>query len=796
MNKYNPKGIESKWQDAWEKDKLFRSKDFSDAEKYYLLIEFPYPSGAGLHVGHARSWSAMDAFARKKRMEGFNVMFPIGWDAFGLPAENYAIKTGIHPSKTVPENIANFKRQIKSLGLSFDWEREVNTSDPEYYRFTQWIFLKLFEKGLAYQDEVMVNWCPTCKTNLADEEVMADGRHERCGNQTEKRAQKQWLLAITKYADRLIEDLSEVDFSKDIKALQANWIGRSEGAKINFPIEGSRKSIEVFTTRPDTLHGASFIVLACESPLLTTLVKKEFEEEVDEYLKKERKEPGDKDKDGVFTGSYAINPATKKAVPIYIADYVVAGYGVGAVMGVPAHDERDWQFAQKYNLPVLEVIAGEDTGKAAYEGGGKLVNSGDWDGIEVPGGMGKIISDLEKKGWGKKAVTYHLHDWVFSRQHYWGEPIPIIHCPDCGPVPVPEKDLPVTLPFLSKYEPSGTGESPLANATEWLKAKCPRCGKMGRRETDTMPNWAGSNWYFIRYCDPKNDKEPAAKDKMKYWLPVDMYQGGYEHITLHLLYSRFIYKFLFDIGVVPTKEPYKKRRSHGIVLGPDGRKMSKSLGNVISPDEIVEKYGADTLRLYEMFMGPFDQMNAWSEESLEGCFRFLGRVYRLFQEKVGEKSSPELSIKLNQTIKKVSKDLENLKFNTAVAFLMEFANAWNDNGDLGKEGAGKFIRLISPFAPHLAEEIWVNILKKDFSIGKEPWPEYDEALGKEEKTIIVIQVNGKVRGQLEVEKEVSLAKDDIIKLAQKDAKVITWLKDKEIKNTIFVPGRLVNFVVV
>jgi len=795
MDKYSPKGIESKWQDAWEKAKLYQAKDFSDAEKYYLLIEFPYPSGAGLHVGHVRSWSAMDAFARKKRMEGLNVMFPIGWDAFGLPAENYAIKTGIHPSKTVPENIANFKRQIKSLGLSFDWEREVNTSDPEYYRFTQWIFLKLFEKGLAYQDEVTVNWCPTCKTNLADEEVMADGRHERCGNQTEKRAQKQWLLAITKYADRLIDDLSEVDFSKDIKTQQINWIGRSEGTKIKFPIKGGKESLEVFTTRPDTLHGATFIVLACQSPLLKTLVTKEFEKEVDAYLKREKKEIGEKEKDGVFTGSYAVNPATKKDVPIYVSDYVVEGYGVGAIMGVPAHDERDWQFAQKYNLPIIEVISGGKTDKEPYLGEGKIVNSEDWNGYRMPVEMEKVISDITRKGWGTKAVSYHLHDWVFSRQHYWGEPIPIIHCPDCGPVPVPEADLPVKLPFLSKYEPSGTGESPLANVTDWLKVKCPKCGKEGRRETDTMPNWAGSNWYFVRYCDPKNDKELAAKDKMKYWLPVDMYQGGYEHITLHLLYSRFIYKFLYDIGVVPTSEPYKKRRSHGIVLGPDGRKMSKSLGNVISPDEIVAKYGADTLRLYEMFMGPFDQMNAWSEESLEGCFRFLGRLYRLFQSKIGTKSNPELSIKLNQTIKKVSNNLEDLKFNTAVAFLMELANAWNDDGDLSSEEAEKLTRLISPFAPHLAEEVWVNILKKEFSVTNQPWPEYDKSLGENEKVTVVIQVNGKVRSQIILDKEAVLDKENTIKLAQKDTKVLIWLKEKHLKDTIFVPGRLINFVV-
>lgn len=796
--KYNAIGFESKWQAEWERMDLNKAKDFSDKKKYYLLIEFPYPSGAGLHVGHTRSWSAMDAFARKKRMQGYNVLYPIGWDAFGLPAENYAIKTGIHPSITIKESIATFKRQIKSLGLSFDWSREVNTSDPEYYKWTQWIFLQLFKKGLAYQKEVAVNWCPTCKTNLADEEVMADGRHERCGNATEKRLQKQWLLAITKYADKLIEGLKEVDFSKEIATQQINWIGKSEGAEISFKIKGSNESLPVFTTRPDTLFGATFLVISPESIWVDNLTTQAQLKTVTEYIKETQGKDKlnlEREKTGIATGSYAINPATGKEIPIYVADYVLGSYGSGAIMAVPAHDGRDWDMAKKFNLPIIEVIEGGDIEKEAYTGEGKLINSGDWNGISVPESIDKIYSDIEAKGWGKKAAGYHLHDWVFSRQHYWGEPIPIIHCPKDGAVPVPEEDLPVELPYLEKYQPSGTGESPLANVSEWVKVQCPVCGGEAKRETDTMPNWAGSNWYFIRYLDAHNDKEMASKDKMKYWLPIDMYQGGYEHITLHLLYSRFIYKFLHDINVVPTSEPYAKRRSHGIVLASDGKKMSKSFGNVVNPDDIVGKYGADTLRLYEMFMGPFDQTIAWSEESLEGCYRFLGRIWRLFNTNLTDKTDPKLYIKLNQTINKVSNDIENLKFNTAVATLMEFSNAWNEAKSLSNEDAASLLKVMAPLVPHVAEEIWVNVLKEPFSIHTQGWPEADKEAIKSDRKIMVVQVNGKVRASLSLEADLAQNQNEVEELAKKDEKVSKWLGEGKVKKVIFVSGKLINFVI-
>jgi leucyl-tRNA synthetase len=808
--KLNISKIESKWQKEWEKKDLYQAEDFSSKKKFYLLIEFPYPSGAGLHVGHVRSWAAMDAYGRKKRMEGYNVLYPIGWDAFGLPAENYAIKMGVHPSEIVPKNIEVFKRQCQSLGLSFDWKREIDTTNPKYYKWTQWIFIKLFKEGLAYQAEIPVNWCPFCKTNLADEEVLANGTHERCGTSTERRPQKQWLLKITKYADRLLEDLKTVDFSEQIARQQINWIGRKEWIDITYPVEGTKEEITVSTTRPDTNFGATFVVVAPEyaQKYLLDLVAKENQKELKEYIKVslnkselERISEG-RAKTGVFTGLYCLNQLNKTKLPVWVADFVLMNVGTGAVVGVPGHDKRDFEFAEKFDLPVIRVVVGKDGNKGpikkieqVQEEEGTMINSQFLNGLEIHKAIQKVMDYLEEKGWGKRVIRYNLRDWVFSRQHYWGEPIPIIHCSKCGVVPVPEKELPVELPYLRKYEPSGTGESPLVKAVDWVKAACPKCGSPARRETDTMPNWAGSNWYFLRYLDNKNDREIASAKKVRYWMPVDLYQGGFEHTTLHLLYSRFIYKFLFDIGIVPDPEPYAKRRSHGIVLGSDGRKMSKSFGNVINPDEIVDKYGADTLRLYEMFMGPFDQTIAWSEESLEGCYRFLNRVWWAFKEKVGKNSSQELSIKLHQTIKKVSEDIESLKFNTAVAALMEFLNKWEELGKLNQDEAEMFVRLMTPLTPHLAEEIWVEVLGQKFSVHQQPWPKYEEKYLQVEQVEVVVQVNGKLRSQLNLKAQISKLKSEVEELAKRDEKAAKWLKEGKVKQTIFVPGKLINFVV-
>ena len=842
--KYNPQEIEPKWQKKWEETGLYRALDFDKRPKFYVLIEFPYPSGAGLHVGHVRSWSAMDAYSRKKRMEGKNVLYPIGWDAFGLPAENYALKMHVHPSTIVPQNIARFKKQCKSLGLSFDWSREINTTDPEYYKWTQWIFLKFFEKGLAYRADVPVNWCPACKTNLADEEVLPDGTHERCGNLTEKRMQKQWLLRITAYADRLIEDLKLVDYSQKIAVQQVNWIGRSEGAELEFKIKNSELKIKVFTTRPDTLYGATFMVLAPENPISTEIAKKN--KKAAEYIKRaqnkteQEKIAEGKDKTGVDTGLTAINPVNNEEIPIWIADYVVMGYGTEAIMAVPAHDKRDFEFAKKYNLPIKPVILGSQGSEKelaeAFVGDGKIINSEDWNGFKVPQDIKKVIGWLEKKGLGKREIHYHLRDWVFSRQHYWGEPIPVVYCANCAIdkisnikyqisnikgtdyaiVPVPVDQLPVELPYLEKYEPSGTGESPLANAKDWVNTQCPACKGPARRETDTMPNWAGSNWYYLAYLFAdklgnqkskiKNQKSKERvrsnvfeenQDLARYWMPVDIYQGGFEHTTLHLLYSRFVYKFLYDIGVVPGKEPYKKRRSHGVVLGPDGRKMSKSFGNIINPDDIVNKFGADTLRIYEMFMGPFDQTIAWSEESVEGCFRFLKRVWQLSLTKVSDKNtSVKLVYKLHKTIKKVSEDLENMKFNTAVASMMELINSWkSDQGGLNKDDFRKFLLILAPFAPHMTEELWKNF-SKNKSIHKEPWPKFDTAAIVEEEVTIVVQINGKIRDTLRASMEESGNQQLIENIAKKSQKIEKYLNSRKIKKAVYVKGRVINFVVV
>lgn len=813
MTKYNPQEIEPKWQKYWEEKKLYFAEDFSKKPKKYILIEFPYPSGEGLHVGHCRSYSAMDVIARKKRMEGYNVLYPIGWDAFGLPTENYAIRTGIHPRVATEKNIANFKRQLKSLGLSFDWSREINTTDPQYYRWTQWIFLKLFEKGLAYQSEIPVNWCPSCKIGLANEEVVG-GKCERCGTEAKKKTLKQWMIKITAYADKLIEDLERVDYLEKIKTQQKNWIGKSYGTEIDFKAENSRDVIKVFTTRADTVFGVTAIVLAPEHPLVEKLTIGENKEKVIRYIEEAKKksdferEKLEKEKTGVFTGSYFLNPCNNEKVPVWVGDYVISSYGGGAVMVVPAHDYRDYDFAKKYGLEIKEVVSGGDILTEAFVDYGVLINSGEFDGLSSQVAIRKITEWLEKKGLGKETIQYKLRDWVFSRQHYWGEPIPIIHCSRCGAVPVSEKDLPVELPYVEKYQPTGTGESPLADVTEWLNVKCPKCHGSAKRETDTMPNWAGSNWYYVRYCDPKNGKQLADPEKLKYWMPVDWYNGGMEHTTLHLLYSRFIYKFLFDIGAVPQSEPYQKRTSHGVVLAEDGRKMSKSFGNVINPDDILKDYGADTLRIYEMFMGPFDQAIAWSIQGLKGCYRFLERFWD-FAETIKEdqpkdvETGKEGKVILNKTIKKISDDIENCNFNTAVSSLMELLNFFSKEGKdkLGKyanysgiaaEDLEKILIILSPFAPHVSEELWQK-LDNQKSIFLEKWPEADPKFLREELITLVVQINGKVREKIEVSVDISEEEAKVLAISQKN--VIKWTRGKEIKKVIFIPGKLINIVI-
>ena len=814
--KYQPLKIERKWQKIWEKKGFFKAKDFSKKEKLYLLVEFPYPSGSGLHVGHCRSYIGMDILARKKRMEGKNVLFPMGWDAFGLPTENYAIKTGIPPQKATKENTQNFKKQEKMLGLSFDWSREINTTDPEYYKWTQWIFIQLFKHGLAYKAKMPVNWCPSCKIVLANEEVI-DGRCERCGEKVIRKEKEQWLLRITKYADRLIKDLDLVDYPEKVKILQKEWIGRSEGAEIEFKIKGMKNlSIKVFTTRPDTLFGATYLVLAPEHPLIEKLKdkiknQKEVESYVEEAKNKLEREriSQEKEKTGVkLEGILAINPVNQKEIPIFVADYVLGSYGTGAIMAVPAHDQRDFEFAQKHHLPIIEVIRPKQgkgfDGKKAYEGEGILINSQKFNGLESQKAKEEIVKFLSKKGLAKKAVYYKLRDWIFSRQRYWGEPIPMIKCPKCGWVPVPEKDLPVKLPKIKEYRPTEKGDSPLAKVKSWVEVKCPKCGSKAQRETDVMPNWAGSNWYYLRYCDPKNKKELASKRKLKYWMPVDWYNGGMEHTTLHLLYSRFIYKFLWDIGVVPKEigpEPYKKRTSHGVVLAEGGEKMSKSKGNVVNPIEVVKEYGADSLRVYEMFMGPFEQSVAWSQKGIKGARNFLERIWRLAQELKKRKKSQikdkeierKIEIALNKTIKKVSLDIDQLKFNTAISALMEFLNLISQNKEnLSLKVFQTFLKLLSPFAPHLADELWSQLGFKGYA-STQKWPSWDEELIKEEKILLIVQVNGKVRDKIEVEREISQKEAQEIALASE--KVKKWVEGKKIKKVIFVPGKLINFVI-
>jgi len=971
MKNYNPKEIEPKWQKKWDKEHLSKADDFSDKEKKYILIEFPYPSGAGLHVGHVRSYTALDVIARKLRMQDKNVLYPVGWDAFGLPTENYAIKNKIHPRIATEQNMCTFKKQIKSIGISFDWSREINTTDPDYYKWTQWIFLKLLENGLAYKDNIPINWCPSCKIGLANEEVV-DCKCERCGAQSEKRQKEQWMLAITKYADRLIDDLETVDYLDKIKTQQVNWIGKSEGATVKFEIRNSKFEInskskilnsknflEVFTTRPDTLFGCTYMVVCPEHSLIADFRAhpESFDgarilnlDDVEDYIKKAKNKSDlerteNKEKTGVeIKGLKAINPVNKEEIPIFVADYVLSGYGTGAIMAVPAHDERDFEFAKKYGLPIVEVVSDntktpsneeafgvrEDsrprreiwnchpdgsindnkknvkpqngaepaeglepsdiemttpyphhaTGLSApnslyqrnseisnkcFAGEGIAVNSDFLDGLRTKEAKEKIIKWLEKKKVGEKKVQYKLRDWVFSRQHYWGEPIPVVHCEKCGIVPLPEDQLPLKLPDVENYEPTDTGESPLANITDWVNTKCPKCNGPAKRETDTMPNWAGSSWYFLRYIDPKNDKKLADLKKLKYWMPVDIYNGGMEHTTLHLLYSRFWNKFLYDIGVVPTSEPYAKRVSHGMVLAEDGKKMSKSLGNVINPDDVIKQFGADTLRVYEMFIGPYGEAIPWSTDGLKGVKRFLDRVWKVITQAIYQKLkiAENDSAILHKTIKKVIEDIENFKFNTAISQLMicfnkrDFIPKLNSKNEFeGKEfnlkAVKDFILILSPFAPHICEELWAGVLRhsepagdrvspkalavaqesqelargrKGFfaaaqndakerapsntalqfggqagkqddataSIFTQPWPSYDVELAKDDEIELVVQINGKVRDKLEVSSDIS--EEDAKKLAMDREKIKEWIKGKEVVKVIFVKGKLVNIVV-
>ena len=795
--------IEKKWQDFWDEDKTFRAEDDFSKKKFYGLVEFPYPSGHGLHVGHPRSYTALDIICRKRRLEGYNVLYPMGWDAFGLPTENYAIANKIHPHIVTENNIKNFKRQLKSIGFSFDWDREINTTDPSYYKWTQWIFLKLFEKGLAYKQEMPINWCTSCKVGLANEEVVG-GVCERCGGEVVQKRKSQWMLRITEYAQRLIDDLEGLDYIDKVKVSQINWIGRSEGAEVDFKLAGTDKSLTVYTTRPDTLFGATYMVLSPEHPYIDELADRitnldavrEYQKQAAHKSEFERTEMA-KDKTGVeLCGIKAINPVTGNEIPVWISDYVLMTYGTGAIMAVPAHDERDWDFAKKFNLPIIEVVGGgEDVQKEAYTdvADGVMVNSGFLTGLKVKDAIKKMIEYLEEKGIGKKKVNYKLRDWVFSRQRYWGEPIPLVWCDKCGWVALPEESLPLTLPEIEDFTPGDEGESPLSKAEDWIKTTCPHCGGPARRETDTMPQWAGSSWYFLRYIDPHNDDALAAQDKLNYWLPVDWYNGGMEHTTLHLLYSRFWHKFLYDIGVVKTPEPYKKRTSHGMILGENNEKMSKSRGNVVNPDEVVDKFGADTFRTYEMFIGAFDQATPWSENGVRGCHKFIERVWKL-QDMLtdGDSYSKELENNMHKTIKKVSDDIEKMKFNTAIAALMSLVNDFYKAGSITRGEFRTLLLLLNPTAPHITEEMWQNCGFEGY-IHNAEWPSYDEDKTRDDEIEIVFQVNGKIRGKMSV--AAGLDRDALSEFVMAKDEVSAAVGDKQIVKVIAVPDKLVNIVV-
>lgn len=796
---YNYTEIEKKWQKKWDDNQTFKtSKDYTKP-KFYALVEFPYPSGQGLHVGHPRSYTALDIVSRKKRLQGYNVLYPMGWDAFGLPTENYAIKNKIHPKTVTENNVANFKKQLKSLGFSFDWSKEINTTDPNYYKWTQWIFIRLFKKGLAYKKEMAVNWCTSCKVVLANEEVL-QGKCERCGSDVIRKVKSQWMLKITEYAQRLIDDLDDVDYIERVKLQQKNWIGRSTGAEVDFETTSGDK-LTVYTTRPDTLFGATYMVISPEHPYIEKWADKISNmEEIKTYqLESSKKSDFErtelvKEKTGVcINGVKAINPLTKKEIPIYISDYVLMSYGTGAIMAVPAHDTRDWDFAKAFNLPIIEVVEGGDVQNEAFTDvqTGKLVNSGFLNGLEVSEAKKAIIEYLEKEKIGKQKVNYKLRDWVFSRQRYWGEPIPIVHCEKCGPVTIPESELPLLLPEVDSYEPTDTGESPLSKMTDWVNTTCPVCGGKAKRETDTMPQWAGSSWYFLRYIDPDNKDELASKEAINYWLPVDWYNGGMEHTTLHLLYSRFWHKFLYDIGVVPTKEPYKKRTSHGMILGENGEKMSKSRGNVVNPDDIVRDYGADTMRLYEMFIGDFEKAAPWSTSGIKGCARFLERVYAL-TDIVKDTTDNSLEKSFHKTIKKVTEDIDTLKMNTAIASLMALLNVISDKKAVSKDELKIFITLLNPFAPHLTEEMWEQ-MGFEGELNATKWPEYDEAKTVDNEVEIVLQVNGKIKDKAVV--SVDLSKDELEKIALENSFVKEATSGKNVVKIITVPKKLVNIVV-
>ena len=802
MESYNFKAIEKKWQDKWEETGAFHAETNSKKPKFYTMIEFPYPSGAGLHVGHPRSYTALDIIARKRRMEGYNVLYPIGWDAFGLPTENFAIKNKVHPKIVTAKNIANFTRQLKMLGFSFDWSREINTTDPSYYKWTQWIFLQLFKHGLAYKQEMPINWCTGCKVGLSNEEVV-NGVCERCGSEVVQKRKSQWMLKITEYAQRLIDDLDDVNYLEKIKTQQKNWIGRSEGAEVKFKLSTGDEMI-VYTTRADTLFGATYTVMSPEHPLIEKM--KDSITNYDEVLaykteaaKKSEFERTElaKEKTGVkLEGIYAVNPANGAKLPVFISDYVLVTYGTGAIMAVPAHDSRDWDFAKKFNLPIIEVVSGgknvqEEAYTDVYKG--NMVNSEFLNGLPVKEAIPTMIEWLEKQGLGKRKVNFKLRDWVFSRQRYWGEPIPLVHCDKCGWVPIPESELPLELPEIETFEPGENGESPLAKAYDWIETTCPCCGGKAQRETDTMPQWAGSSWYFLRYMDPHNDEALASKEALEYWSPVDWYNGGMEHTTLHLLYSRFWHKFLYDIGVVPTKEPYMKRTSHGMILGENNEKMSKSRGNVVNPDEVVEEFGADAFRTYEMFIGAFDQSAPWSQQGLKGCYKFLERVWNL-QSIVNDEEgySADLEKNINKAIKKVGEDFERMKFNTAIATMMSLVNDFSKKGSVTKGEYKTLITLLNPVAPHMTEELWLTYGNGEL-LSLQPWPKYDEGKTVDDEIEIVVQINGKIKDKLMI--PAGLDKDGTQEAAMNTEKIKGLIEGKNVVKVIAVPGKLVNIVV-
>lgn len=795
-DRYNFRTIEKKWQKIWDDEKIYHVDIDKNKEKFYALVEFPYPSGAGLHVGHPRSYTALDVISRKKRMQGFNVLYPIGFDAFGLPAENYAIKTGIHPAVSTKANIENFTRQLKSIGMSFDWDRCISTCDPEYYKWTQWMFIQLFKHNMAYKGKMAINWCPECKVGLANEEVV-NGCCERCGAPVIRKNKEQWIVAITKYADRLIDDLKDLDFVDRVKAQQINWIGRSEGAELDF--EFGDDKLKVFTTRPDTAFGVTYMVLAPEHPFVQKYMNKfENPEEIKAYVeatakKSELQRSISEEKTGVeLKGIKAKNPFNGKMIQVFISDYVLTGYGTGAIMAVPAHDQRDYDFAKAFNLPIIQVLAGSDISEKAWEEDGEHINSEFLNGLNKEDGMKKAIEYAKEHGFGNSKVNFKLRDWIFSRQRYWGEPIPMVYCEKCGWQPLDEKDLPLELPYINDFLPNDEGDSPLAKATDWVNTICPKCGGHARRETDIMPNWAGSSWYFLRYCDPHNDKEFSSKEALDYWMNVDWYNGGMEHTTLHLLYSRFWHKFLYDCGYVNTKEPYKRRTSHGMILASNGEKMSKSRGNVINPDDIVENYGADAFRMYEMFIGPFDQAAMWSDESLMGVYRFVGKVYSLFKKVDADIKPNEADLRaMHKCILEVSERIDQMKFNTAVSSLMTYVNYMSGLNKIPLELYKALLKLLSPFAPHLAEEMWARCGEKTYIV-QESWPVGDKNLAADNTVTMAVQICGKMRGTIEV--PMNSANEDVQKVALSLENVKKQIEGREIRKIIVVPNRIVNIV--